>query len=133
MDTSMILIGAIVLFILVVMFIVVYGGPSTTPIAAPIAPVLQADTKDCGCPKKDKCKEDCPKKKKAHKRDCGCDPCRKRRRHSDPDGPYYAHGGRDRDDGLLYDDMDGFADGVAESTPAPFKESFRSMTIGTPA
>lgn len=119
----MLLIGAVVLFILVVMFVVVYGGPSTIPIAAPIPPVLQADTKDCGCPKKDKCKEDCPKKK--HKRDCGCDPCRRRRR-SDPDGPYYAHGGRDRDDGMLYDDMDGFADGVAESKPAPF-------TIGTPA
>ena len=131
----MILIGAIVLFILVVMFIVVYGGPSTVPIAATIAPVMQADTKDCGCPKKDKCRDDCPKKKeKKHKRDCGCDPCRKRRgRHSDPDGPYYAHGGRDRDDGLLYDDMDGFQNGVAESGPAPFKESFRSMTIGTPA
>jgi hypothetical protein len=128
MDTSMLLIGAIVLFILVVMFIVVYGGPSTVPIAAPIPPVLQADTKDCGCPKKDKCREDCPKKKE-HKKDCGCDPCRKRRRRSDPDGPYYAHGGRrDRDDydDLLYDDMDGFADGVAESKPAPF-------TIGTPA
>jgi len=120
----MILMGAVVLFILVVMFIVVYGGPSTTPIAVPtIAPVLQADTKDCGCPKKDRCRDDCPKKKREHKRDCGCDPCRKRRgRHSDPDGPYYAHGG----DGLLYDDMDGFQNGVAESGPAPF-------TIGTPA
>ncbi len=122
----MILIGSIVLFILVVMFIVVYGGPSTVPIAAPIPPAMQVDTKDCGCPKKDKCKEECPKKE--HKRDCRCDPCRRRRR-----DPYYAHGGRDRDDGMLYDDMDGFQDGVAESKPAPFKESFRSMTIGTPA
>lgn len=123
MDTSTVLIGAIVVFIAVVMFIVVYGGPSTNPIPAPVMtpPVLQADTKDCGCPKKDRCREDCPRKRKEHKKNCACDPCR-RRRHSDPEGPYYAHGG----DGLLYDDTDGFEDGVAESKPASF-------TIGTPA
>ena len=130
MDTSTLLIGAVIVFIAVVMFIVVYGGPSTTPIAVPTItpPVLQADTKDCGCPKRDRCRDDCPKRRprKEHKEDCGCDPCRKRRRHSDPDGPYYAHGGRDDDSGLLYGTMDGFQNGVLESTAAPF-------TIGTPA
>jgi len=118
--------GAVVLFILVVMFIVVYGGPSTNPaLVPPPPPVLQATDNSCGCPRKDRHEDSC--RRKEHKKDCGCDPCRKKhRRHSDPDGPYYAHGGRNRDDGLLYGDMDGFADGVAESKPAPF-------TIGTPA
>jgi len=115
MDTSLLLIGAIVLFILVVMFVVVYGGPSTKPIAVPI---LQAVNKDCGCPRKDRCEEDCPikkrKERKEHKKGCGCDPCRKKK---------YP---REEDSELLYDDMDGFQNSMRDSAPAPF-------TIGTPA
>jgi hypothetical protein len=130
MDTTVLLIGSIVVFILVVMFIVAYGGPSA-PVPVPALQVAPP-TNPCDCPDQRKHRDNCPRRR--HRSGCGCDRCRggngsRRRwhrresRHRDRDGPFYEHGGRDRDDGLL-DGMDGFTG--TESTPAPTEGGYMS-------
>ena len=151
MDTTVLLIGSVIVFILVVMFIVVYGGPSA-PVPVPALQVAPP-TNSCDCPDQREHRDNCPRRR--HKSGCGCDRCRggngeRRRWHrswrresrhhsdSDPDGPYYQHGG----DGLL-DGMDGFTG--TESQPAPTNADAQkgkapvapggqtTVTVGVPA
>ena len=136
MDTTVLLIGSIIVFILVVMFIVVYGGPSA-PVPVPALQVAPP-TNPCGCPDQREHRNNCPRRR--HKSGCGCDRCRggngeRRRWHRswrreskdrDREGPFYEHGGRDEDDGLLYG-MDGFTG--TESTPAPTSAPYMSNNV----